>query len=254
MFFQFSYSPRPDQLTLTMSPVELRKSSNGDVSNGNGKGYEVITYDPNSAYSPMDLNSESYETTPTTSRSGSPVGCCSFDATLKEKILSRIESKDKFFSLEFFPPRTKSGAINLISRMERMGMGSPLFMDVTWHPAGNPSGDSETSSTMIAHSAVNYLGIETMLHMTCLGCKPETMTAYLNKAKDLGVRNILALRGDAPNFQSASGLEEGTFRYASDLVRHIKSNYPEDFTICVAGYPCGHPEASSYEDDLVTIL
>jgi methylenetetrahydrofolate reductase (NADPH) len=70
----------------------------------------------------------------------------------------KIGTQDKFFSLEFFPPRTKSGAINLISRMERMGMGSPLFVDVTWHPAGNPSGDSETSSTMIAHSAGTYLG------------------------------------------------------------------------------------------------
>ena len=184
-------------------------------------------------------------------RPSSPGGCNSFDATLKEKILTRIESKDKFFSLEFFPPRTKSGAITLISRMERMGMGSPLFMDVTWHPAGNPSGDSETSSSMIAHSAVNYLGIETMLHMTCLGCKPETITSYLDKAKVLGVRNILALRGDSPNIQSGVAPEEGTFRYASDLVKHIKRSYPEDFTICVAGYPSGHPEAASYEDDLV---
>jgi methylenetetrahydrofolate reductase (NADPH) len=135
--------------------------------------------------------------------------------------------------------------------MERMGMGSPLFMDVTWHPAGNPSGDSETSSSMIAHSAVNYLGIETMLHMTCLGCKPETITTYLDKAKVLGVRNILALRGDSPNIQSGAESEDGSFRYATDLVRHIKSLYPEDFTICVAGYPSGHPEAASYEDDLV---
>jgi methylenetetrahydrofolate reductase (NADPH) len=87
--------------------------------------------------------------------------------------------------------------------------------------------------------------------MTCLGCKPETVTAYLDKAKGLGVRNILALRGDSPNFVTANGLEDDTFRYASDLVRHIKTNYPGDFTICVAGYPSGHPEAPSYEDDLV---
>lgn len=253
MFFQFRHQPHHDQLTLSMSPVELRKTSSGsDITNGKN-GHDIIHFDPSSAYSPMDMNCESYETTPTASRSDSPVGCNSFDSTLKEKIMSRIESRDKFFSLEFFPPRTKSGAINLISRMERMSMGSPLFIDVTWHPAGNPSGDSETSSTMIAHSAGTYLGIETMLHMTCLGCKPETITAYLNKAKDLGVRNILALRGDQPNFSSASGgLEEGAFRYATDLVRHIKTSYPGDFTICVAGYPSGHPEAPSYEDDLVS--
>lgn len=66
----------------------------------------------------------------------------SFERTLKEKIQARIDSKDKFFSLEFFPPRTKSGAVNLLARLERMGMGTPLFIDITWHPAGNPSGDS----------------------------------------------------------------------------------------------------------------
>ena len=41
---------------------------------------------------------------------------------------SRCESKDKFFSLEFFPPRTKSGAVNLISRLDRMRAGNPLFI------------------------------------------------------------------------------------------------------------------------------
>ena len=132
-----------------------------------------------------------------------------------------------------------------------MDEGGPLFMDVTWHLAGNPSGDSETSSTMIAHTAVSYLGIETILHMTCLGCQPETMTTYLDKAKSLGIRNIFALRGDAPSLETAQTLEEGTLRYGSDLVRHIKRHYPEDFTIGVAGYPGGHPEALSYEDDLV---
>ena len=97
------------------------------------------------------------------------------EKTLIEKIQSRIGSGDKFFSLEFFPPRTKSGAINLFSRLERMGMGNPLFVDITWHPAGNPSGESETSSTMIAHSALNYIGLETMLHMTCLGNRRQTV-------------------------------------------------------------------------------
>ena len=50
------------------------------------------------------------------------------EKTLIEKIHSRVASGDKFFSLEFFPPRTKSGAINLFLRLERMGMGNPLFI------------------------------------------------------------------------------------------------------------------------------
>lgn len=77
------------------------------------------------------------------------------------------------------------------------------------------------------------------------------MTTYLDKAKDLGIRNIFALRGDAPSLETAEAPHKGTMRYGSDLVRHIKRHYPEDFTICVAGYPGGHPEALSYEEDLV---
>ena len=44
------------------------------------------------------------------------------------QLTPRCESKDKFFSLEFFPPRTKSGAVNLISRLDRMRAGNPLFI------------------------------------------------------------------------------------------------------------------------------
>ena len=61
--------------------------------------------------------------------------------SLTAKIHSRVESKDKFFSLEYFPPRTPNGAVNLIARFDRMARGGPLFCDVTWHPAGDPSSD-----------------------------------------------------------------------------------------------------------------
>ena len=58
--------------------------------------------------------------------------------------------------------------------------GSPIdeinyLTDITWHKGGNLVGETETSSTMIAHSALNYIGLETMLHMTCLGNKRQTI-------------------------------------------------------------------------------
>jgi hypothetical protein len=122
---------------------------------------------------------------PASSRPPSPLMYSSFDATLVEKIKARIESKDKFFSLEFFPPRTKSGAVNLLNRVDRMRGGNPLFIDITWHPAGNPAGDDDTSSMMIAHSSVEYLGVESMLHMTCVGLSKDNITEYLRKSKKL---------------------------------------------------------------------
>ena len=137
------------------------------------------------------------------------------NTTLAHKIRSRIESGDKFFSLEFFPPRTKEGAVNLLARchlidcycldrvgnvlslprFERLRLACPLFCDVTWHPAGNPGGDTETSSMTIASAALNYCGLETMLHLTCCNLSREDVIKHLNRAREMGIRNILALRG-----------------------------------------------------------
>ncbi|XP_051029523.1 methylenetetrahydrofolate reductase (NADPH) isoform X1 [Phodopus roborovskii] len=167
---------------------------------------------------------------------------------LREKMRRRMDSGDKWFSLEFFPPRTAEGAVNLISRFDRMAAGGPLFLDVTWHPAGDPGSDKETSSMMIASTAVNYCGLETILHMTCCQQRQEEITGHLHKAKQLGLKNIMALRGDPVGDHWET--EEGGFDYAADLVKHIRSEFGDYFDICVAGYPKGHPEAESFEEDL----
>ncbi len=80
-------------------------------------------------------------------------------------------------------------------RFDRMGSGGPLFIDITWHPAGDPGSDKETSSMMIASTAVNYCGLESILHLTCCNQTKENITGYLAKAKRLGLKNIMALRG-----------------------------------------------------------
>ncbi|XP_043854162.1 methylenetetrahydrofolate reductase isoform X2 [Dromiciops gliroides] len=167
---------------------------------------------------------------------------------LREKMRRRMESGDKWFSLEFFPPRTAQGAVNLISRFDRMGAGGPLFVDVTWHPAGDPGSDKETSSMIIANTAVDYCGLETVLHMTCCHQTRDEITGHLHKAKRLGLKNILALRGDPMGDKWEE--EEDGFSHAVDLVKHIRSEFGDYFDIGVAGYPTGHPEAANFEEDL----
>ena len=108
---------------------------------------------------------------------------------------AKVSTGEHFFSLEFFPPRTATGAANLINRFDRMFSGGPLFCDVTWHTAGNPGGDQETSSMAIASAALNYCSLETMLHITCANQSKDAITRHLEKAKGLGIKNILALRG-----------------------------------------------------------
>ena len=73
--------------------------------------------------------------------------------------------------------------------------GGPLFCDITWHSAGNPGGRTETSSMEIARTMLNYCGLDTMLHMCCVNQTADAITAHLRRAKESGIRNILALRG-----------------------------------------------------------
>ena len=134
------------------------------------------------------------------SRSPSPsstgFGDDGWNGKILEKINNRISRKAPFFSLEFFPPRTPAGASNLIARFNRIRNGQPLFIDVTWHPAGNPASDDPTSSLMIANAATNYTGLDTMLHITLAYHKTkDEIVENLKKAKHRGIKNILALRG-----------------------------------------------------------
>ena len=87
------------------------------------------------------------------------------------------------------------GVLFLFFRLENLACGKPLFCDITWHPAGDPSSDKPTSSMKIAAVMLNYCFLETMLHITCLSQTRETIKKFLDKAKSLGIRNILALRG-----------------------------------------------------------
>ncbi|PKU38734.1 methylenetetrahydrofolate reductase [Limosa lapponica baueri] len=206
------------------------------------------TCSPSSSSKSDGGSSSGSESSKDSSRCSTPVLDADRHERLREKMRRRQESGDKWFSLEFFPPRTANAAVNLISRFDRMGAGGPLFIDVTWHPAGDPGSDKETSSMIIANTAVNYCGLETILHMTCCNQTKDDITGHLQKAKRLGLKNIMALRGDPAGEEWEE--EVDGFNYAVDLVKHIRNEFDDYFDICVAGYPKGHPEAESYEADL----
>jgi methylenetetrahydrofolate reductase (NADPH) len=102
----------------------------------------------------------------------------------------------------------------------------------------------------IANAALNFCGLETMLHLTCSESTRSQISAHLNKAKALGLKNILALRGDPHGTDEWEHQVDG-FNYAVDLVKHIKDEFGDYFTICVAGYPHGHPECNNYDEDIM---
>lgn len=160
---------------------------------------------------------------------------------ITEKIASLGED-EPFFSLEFFPPKTESGMRNLYARLGRMSLLGPLFVTVTWGAGGTTS----EKTTDLAVTCQKDLGLTTCLHLTCTNTAVSVIDDALKKAKESGIKNILALRGDPARDSSASH-GAGDFKYAVDLVRYIRKEYGDYFCIGVAGYPEGHADGSFEE-------
>lgn len=155
---------------------------------------------------------------------------------ISEKIRQREAEGKSFFSFEYFPPKTEAGVSNLYERAERMAKVEPLFCDVTWGAGGGTSDITLDLSGNIQR----FMGVDVMMHLTCTNMPAGKVVEGLEGAKARGIRNILALRGDPPAGKEWTACEDG-FSHATDLVRFIKEEYGDFFSICVAGYPEGHP-------------
>jgi methylenetetrahydrofolate reductase (NADPH) len=172
--------------------------------------------------------------------------------------ISALPPDATYFSLEFFPPKTAMGFSNLRDRLDRMERAlRPLFVNVTWGAGGSTS----QKSLELAEICQRELGLTTCLHLTCTNMSKRLIDKALEDAKALGIRNILALRGDPPRkaeYRDAedSDSDEGDeFTWAIDLVRYIRKGYDDYFCIGVASYPEGHADEShplgqSLEHDL----
>jgi methylenetetrahydrofolate reductase (NADPH) len=162
------------------------------------------------------------------------------------KIIEKIKDYQRlgkpFFSFEYFPPKTESGLHNLYARLDRMAGLEPCFIDITWGAGGSTS----DTTLQLSQDAQTFFGLDVMMHITCAGMTEEKLRFALDRARDCGIRNIMALRGDTPRQES----EEGASFLSSSvgLIRWIKSNYGDSFGIGVGGYPEGHPEAKSKRD------
>lgn len=179
-----------------------------------------------------------------------------------EKITDKIAAlpaDSNYFSLEFFPPKTVMGFANLRDRLDRMARAlRPLFVNVTWGAGGSTS----TKSLELAEICQRELNLTTCLHLTCTNMSRKLIDSALEDAKVLGIRNILALRGDPPRADEYQAPDEDpenaideNFVWAIDLVKYIKKNHGDYFCIGVAAYPEGHaeeshPQGQSLEHDL----
>ncbi|HAX21442.1 MAG TPA: methylenetetrahydrofolate reductase [NAD(P)H] [Hydrogenophaga sp.] len=144
-------------------------------------------------------------------------------------------------SFEFFPPKTPEGAEKLRAVRQQLYGQKPEFCSVTYGAGGSTQqGTFDTVGAILAE------GVDAASHFSCIGATKASVREQLTTLKAMGVKRLVALRGDLP---SGYGIG-GEFHYASDLVAFIRAETGRDFHIEVAAYPEVHPQAKSPESDL----
>lgn len=144
-------------------------------------------------------------------------------------------------SFEFFPPKTPEGADKLRLVRQQLYALKPEFCSVTFGAGGSTQeGTFNTVREILAE------GVSAASHFSCIGATRATVRAQLTTLKTMGVKRLVALRGDLPSGYGAGG----EFQYAGDLVAFIRAETGDNFHIEVAAYPEIHPQAKSASSDL----
>lgn len=164
-----------------------------------------------------------------------------FSNKLEEIILSR---KKIDVSFEFFPPKNDEIEQRLWRSINNLKPLNPKFVSVTYGAGG--------STRERTHSTIAKILKETDLkpasHLTCIGSSKEEISEIAKNYWDMGVRHIVALRGDMPASSPSYQLHPDGYQYANELVYALKKI--ANFEISVAGYPEKHPESMSLDEDI----
>jgi len=155
-----------------------------------------------------------------------------------------IASVRPCFSVEFFPPKTAEGRDQLADTARRLAELDPAFVSITYG-AGGSTRDGTVEMAELLH---NDLGLETMAHLSCVGETVEGLREILDRVEQIGIENVLALRGDPPRGQEDFAQPEGGLGSAAELAGFLTKNY--SFTIGGTSFPEVHPEAADLDADL----
>jgi len=145
-------------------------------------------------------------------------------------------------SFEFFPPKTPQGQEKLRVVRDELAAMNPNFFSVTYGAGG-----STQERTINTVQEMREAGINTAPHLSCVGSSTDSLRDLLNFYIDKGIDRIVALRGDLPSGMGSPG----ELRYANELVEFIRKETGDHFHLEVAAYPETHPQAASFEADLL---
>ncbi|MCJ7658771.1 MAG: methylenetetrahydrofolate reductase [Anaerolineales bacterium] len=161
------------------------------------------------------------------------------------KLAEIWKTKDKpTISFELFPARTEKAAASLEKTIDMLADLQPDFASVTFGAGGSTRDGSYQLLQKLKHEK----GLEVLGYFAGVGLSPNEITSVLDSYQSLGIENILVVRGDAPHDQEDFSPHPDSFEHASDMMEFIRPRY--DFCLGVAGYPEGHIEAVSQENDL----
>jgi len=155
------------------------------------------------------------------------------------------EAKRPVLSYEFFPPRTDKGVEILSHTINALEKTKPDFVTITYGAGG-----STREKTMQVAKILQTKNMgPVMPHLTCVGSSQAELRDIAQEFYDQGFRNIMTLRGDAPEGEESFVAPEDGLSCARDLVKLLKEQSLE-FCNAVAGYPETHPEAQSAEIEM----
>lgn len=145
-------------------------------------------------------------------------------------------------SFEFFPPKTPDGLVKLLQTAKELKKIDPDYFSVTFGAGGSTrQGTIDTVKNLLQTTQSTVAP-----HVSCIASTRDDLVAILKFYEEMGVKRIVALRGDLP-----SGIgNPGEFRYAYQLVELIKEIAGDRFHIAVACYPECHPQAADIFSDL----
>ncbi len=153
------------------------------------------------------------------------------------KITEILRNGQPMFSLEFFPPKTDEGMIQLFHTLGEVKKLNPGYISVTYGAGGS----TREKTFEIVKRAKHEIGIEAMAHLTCVAHSKQEIKAILDEFVASGIENIIALRGDPPKGETTFIPNPEGFAHANELTTFIHDSYP--LCIGVAGYPEGHIES-----------
>ena len=157
--------------------------------------------------------------------------------------------KSPNISFEFFPPKTEEMERNLWETINRLAPLAPNFVSVTYGAGG--------STRERTHSTIARILGETSLvpaaHLTCVGASRGEIDEIVDRYHEVGVRHIVALRGDpATGIGTAYVAHPDGYQTSPELIAGIKKRYP-DIEVSVSAYPEKHPESPTLDADIDTL-